>query len=463
MSDTMSPYIYSRYRKTHLKRLRASENLRALCALSVAIIIAIFLADGGLYEFYTLHGVLIAFGQLTGLIATNFLLIQLLLASRLPLIDKTFGHDRAMLLHQQLGKPALILLLLHGVFLTSGYGIQEGSAISQWVNSILTMPDMWFAVIGLALILLVVGTSLVIVRKRLDYDLWFMVHLLAYAGVAFSIPHQFSDSSMLAEGTIGRVYWFAFYVIVALSLLVFRFFLPAYSSLFHALYVSNIKFESSDVVTLTLKGRQVHKLRAKGGQFFMWRFWSKGMWWHAHPFSLSAAPDKNTLRITIRALGNGSEKLQSIQEGTKVSIQGPYGIFSEAARTQRRIAFITSGIGVTPIRALLEDTEFFKGEATLVIRKPLNQPIYLYEEIMQIAEEKNIKVFVVEGPRSTTASSWLTDDAIKQGVSLLTFVPDLLESDLYVCGPVNWTDEVLKEAKAIGLPRHQMHWERFNW
>ena len=48
-----------------------------------------------------------------------------------------------------------------------------------------------------------------------------------------------------------------------------------------------------------------------------------------------------------------------------------------------------------------------------------------------------------------------------RGVTLGSVFPHLRESDLYVCGPPAWADLVLRDAFAAGIPRHQIHIERF--
>jgi ferredoxin-NADP reductase len=51
--------------------------------------------------------------------------------------------------------------------------------------------------------------------------------------------------------------------------------------------------------------------------------------------------------------------------------------------------------------------------------------------------------------------------AAARGVQLTTIFPNLLQSDLYVCGPGPWADLVVRDARRAGLPRHRIHLERF--
>ena len=433
------------------------------CWISVSIVIALFFADRGISEMKTPAGFWTAIGQITGLLGTDLLLIQLILASRLPWIDQSIGHDRAIAAHQKLGKPVLILLSLHAITLTIGYGLDDKlSFIPEVLSMIQSVPDMLTAILGLALIFAIVISSLVIVRRKIDYDLWFIIHLTAYIAVIAAIPHQFSAGAMFAEGTKARWYWMLLYAIAGLSVLIFRFIKPIVSSVRHSLVVSEIRRESNDVITLTVTGKDIEHLKAKTGQFLMWRFMEKGLWWHAHPFSLSASPTSDSLRVTIRALGNGSERIQDIKVGTRVAIEGPYGIFTDRSRTSPGIVLVAAGIGITPIRALLEDAKFAPGQATVIIRKT-GQGDYLLSEVEALAKKRGATLHVLSGSRSKNTDSWTPDDGMYAGKRLSALAPHLSKSDLYVCGPAHWSKLVVRDAENAGLDRHQIHWERFNW
>ncbi|HKH09411.1 MAG TPA: oxidoreductase, partial [Agromyces sp.] len=165
--------------------------------------------------------------------------------------------------------------------------------------------------------------------------------------------------------------------------------------------------------------------------------------------------------ITVRALGGGSADLAGIRPGTRVALEGPYGIFSEASRSRRRIALIAAGIGVTPIRSLLESATFRPGEATVVLRTPAADDGWLLDEITALGRSRGATVITMPGSRA--ASGWVTNAAAREGLSLAALVPDLPETDVYVCGPREWSDAVIADARANGLRPEQIHHERFDW
>ncbi len=450
-------------RRQYARRARRSDLLVVLLWMSGAVAAGLYLASGGSTAFGTPADAVTGLGILTGLVGTDFILVMLVLAARIPLLDRTIGHDRAIAVHRSLGKPALYLLIAHGVLLLVGYGMSVGLDPIAEIGPMLALPDMPLAFIGLGLLIAVVITSLVAVRRRFGYEGWHLIHLLSYVAVAFALPHQLSVGGVLAEGTVQRVYWIALFALAFGAIGVFRFLTPAVRSLRHRLVVDAVVPVAPGVVSIVLRGRDLRRLGAAGGQFLVWRFWTGSTWWHSHPISLSAMPSDTMARITVRELGAGSARLSTLPVGTRVSFEGPYGLFSDVARTAPKMAVLAAGIGVTPIRALLEHARLRPGEATVVLRAGDPQETYLWDEVREIAQAKEARLFVSTGHRARRGPAWLSEADAARGVTLAGVFPDLDESDLYVCGPTSWLDAVVADARAHGVPSHRIHAERFDW
>lgn len=451
------------YRREFARRSRRSDLLVIALWASGAAAAALFLASGGASQFTSFAETITSVGIVAGLIGTDFILVMLMLAARIPLIDATIGHDRAIALHRSLGKPALYLLLGHGVLLLIGYGMTTGINPIAEIGPMLSLPDMPLAFIALGLLIAVVVSSLVAVRRRFSYEGWHLIHLLSYVAVMFALPHQLSVGGVLSDGTFQRVYWIALYVVAIGGIVTFRFVEPIVSSLRHRLRISAVTAIAPGVTTIQLSGRALRELGASGGQFFIWRFWTGRTWWHSHPLSLSAMPTDTSARITVRALGEGSAQLGTLPVGTRVSIEGPYGLFSIAARTSPKLAIIAAGIGVTPVRALLEQASFEPGEATVLLRASTPEETYHWDEIRAIAAAKGAACYSMIGHRSASTASWMSAADVDRGVTLATAFPDLADSDIFLCGPTPWLDLVEAAVKATGIRPHQIHAERFDW
>ncbi|NEM90084.1 ferredoxin reductase family protein [Galbitalea soli] len=445
------------------RRMRLADLLVIAGWTSGAASIALYLGYGGAGQFGTLGAAVTSLGILAGLVGTDLILVMLILAARIPIIDRAVGHDRAMAAHRALGKPALYLILAHVVLLIVGYGIQQGfNPIAETV-ALWQMPDMPLAFLGFGLLIAVVVTSLVVVRRKFRYEFWYVVHLLSYAAVITALPHQFSIGGLLANGTLQRVYWIALYVLALGSILTFRVIEPIVKSFQHGIRVTSVEAVAPGVANIHLSGRKLKDLDSDGGQFFVWRFWTAKTWWHSHPISLSSVPTDTTARITVRALGNGSTRLGRLPRGTRVTIEGPYGLFTEAARTSPKLAIIAAGIGVTPVRALLEHSRLVPGEATILLRASSEDETYLWDEMYDLAAQRQARLYTSIGKRPSRGRTWLSAHDAQRDVSLRSAFPDIRKSDLYICGPQAWTDQVVAEARAVGLPDHQIHTERFDW
>lgn len=461
--NTVAGRISVDRKRTHRRRMRAADLLVVLCWVSVAMSVALFLSSGGAAKLQTPGAVVTAGGIIAGLVGTDLILVMLVLAARIPAIDRAIGQDAAMAVHRRLGKPALYLILGHGLLLIIGYAMTDGSNVFAETISLLSGTDLLLALLGTVLIVLVVVTSVVAVRKRFPYEVWQAIHLLSYVAVLVALPHQLSTGQVLATGTLQRIYWIGLSVLAFGSIAWFRFTIPAIRTIRHGIRVEAVETIAPGVFSIHFTGRDLRGLGAIGGQYAIWRFWSRGTWWHAHPISFSAVPRNGHARITVRELGAGTGRLSRLRPGTRVSIEGPYGVFTPIARTAPKLAIITAGIGITPARALLEHSELEPGEATVLLRGTDQSQAYLWDEMETLVRRNRGTLYWMLGRRPAGLDTWMSADAIGRGVTIESVFPHLHESDLYVCGPSAWTDLVVRDARAAGIPGRQIHTERFDW
>lgn len=445
------------------RRRLAADALFVAGWLVMAIPVALWLAGGGLATFATLAGSLKGVGILTGLLATAGMVVMLWLSSRAPLLDHVIGHDRALALHGKLGQWVFGGLVTHGLFLVTAYALADRLTLLAEFWSLMAIGDFVLAIASIGLLAAVAVTSVIAVRARLPHEAWHGMHLLTYAAVLASIPHQYSMSGLFASGP-AFWYWTSMFVATFFAILMYRVFLPVLVSVEHRLVVSRIVRETEDVVTIEVKGRNLAALDTLAGQFFHWRFLAPGLWWHQHPFSVSAAPAGDTLRITVRALGAGTRRLvDRLAVGTRVAVEGPYGLFSDAARTAPDVVMVGIGIGIAPVRALLEETRFAPGHGTVILRASDTEHVFLAPEIVELCRARGARLAILTGHRGTFGDgspSWLPESHV--GLRLANFA-SLAEADVYVCGPQGAADLVVADAVAAGVPAERIHHERFTW
>ena len=223
-------------------------------------------------------------------------------------------------------------MLVHIVTIIIGYASAPMAEVPATTWDLVTnYGGMLLAVAGTACLVMVVVTSIKAARRRLRYESWHLLHLYAYLGVGLAIPHQLWTGQEFLRSPAATVYWWTLWAAAAAAVLVWRLALPLWRSLRHGLRVTSVVRESSDVVSVYLTGRRLDRLPVRAGQFLNVRFLDGPGMTRANPFSLSARPGRS-LRITAKALGDGSARLAHLRPGTRVLFEGPYGRLSSRAR-----------------------------------------------------------------------------------------------------------------------------------
>lgn len=434
--------------------------------LVLLLVTALWVAGGGVQDLGTVAGFLDSTGRLTGLVASALLLVQVFLMARIPWFEQAWGQDQLARAHRTVGFTSFNLLWAHIVLITLGYA--EGSPRGLWgtvVDLTLDYPGMLLAIAGTVALCMVVVTSVKRVRRRLRYESWHLIHLYGYLGAGLALPHQLWTGTDFVQNGTATVFWWTLYAMCLAAVLVFRVGVPLTRMWRHRLRVLEVRPEAAGVTTVTVGGPRLAGLPAHGGQFFQWRFLDGPGWTRSNPYSLSAAPDGRTLRFTAAHSGDGSSRLAALRPGTRVLVEGPYGRMHAGTRTRTKVLLMGAGIGITPMRALLEDLPQGPGDVTVIHRVGSRADLVLHQEIDALARERGARYVVVEGSRARGRSSWLPASAahLSDAQALRQICPDVAERELYVCGTPDWMDTVRKAARETGVPGPHIHLERFTY
>lgn len=434
-----------------------ADGVVAVIYLLAAVAVSFFIADGGLLTVKAFDWVGIV-GRMLGLIAAVLMLSQVLLIARAPFIERVLGHDGSTALHARLGKAAIILMVVHAGLVVLGLAHASGKSPVAYGAELFT--SQWYlatAQLGLGAFLIVFATSLVIVRKRWRYETWYLVHLLTYVAIALAVPHQFLEGSTFRDGGAAFWFWLALYVAAFGSLIAFRVARPLVRHRLHALTVAAVTTHADGSASIELAGKDVESLGAAPGQFFLWRFLDKERWSQSHPYSLSRVAPGAPVRLTVKPSGDGSAALVSVAVGTRVLAEGPFGVFTAHSRTKPGAVLIAAGIGVTPVRALLDDGDFASGPLDVVIRARSRAEAPLLDEVEARVAALGASLHLVEGARG---AGWAS---AARPATLDALVPDVAERDVYICGPTAWANAVEADARAAGVPARQIHREKFGF
>jgi predicted ferric reductase len=439
-----------------------SDAARAVAAVSLLAVTALWVAGEGVLD--VLAGgadAVSAVARLAGLLASDLLLLQVLLMARVPLVERAFGQDRLARWHRWTGFTSLHLMLAHVALITLGYAAASGTGVvAELWDLVANYPGMLLAAAGTLLLVLVAVTSVRAARRRLRYESWHLLHLYAYLGAGLALPHQLWAGADFLGSAAATVYWWTLYAGSAGAVLVYRVALPVWRNARHRLTVERVVPEGPGLTSVYLTGRRLHELPARAGQFLQWRFLDGPGWTRAHPFSLSAAPHTGVLRITVKDLGDGSSRVAALAPGTRALVEGPYGRLTGESYSGGPVVMLACGIGVTPLLALLGELPYAFGAATLLYRARSEDDVAFRAELARLRRERGVRVELLLGPRAGEGS-WLPAGMADEELSDLATWID--EADVYICGPPAWAGAVRAAARDAGVPAGRIHTERFAW
>jgi predicted ferric reductase len=142
-------------------------------AANVALLIWLWWNGGNVTEVHSTGDVLVSIARITGLLGAFSALIQVLLLARIPWIERSAGFDRLTVWHRWNGHACLYLVLGHVVFSVWGYAALDRLPLSKEISQMLTggiYPGMITATAGTILLIAVVVSSVVVVRRHVRYE-----------------------------------------------------------------------------------------------------------------------------------------------------------------------------------------------------------------------------------------------------------------------------------------------------
>lgn len=396
-----------------------------------------------------------AAARLCGLAAGYLGVVQVLLAARIPWFEHTVAMRPARLIHVGCGLSFLAVTAAHAVLAVASNAAAVGTPFaSGLIGVVVDLPYVWLAVIGLVLLLVATVSSVPALRRTMSYGWWHLLHLVVYPGIAISFAHQLYGPDLLSSPV--RVLWTGLHLAALGTLGWYRILAPVRLTLRHQFTVAAVEAEAPGIVSIIVSGQALDAVGARPGQYFRLRALDWPMWWHSHPFSLSAAPRPDELRFTVKAVGDYSDAMAGLTPGRWLLVSGPYGALTAQARERRPVLLVAGGMGIAPLRALFEDVDDDLA-VTLLYRTERADQIVFRTELDDLAGDLDATVHYLTGP-APTGDGGDQDDPLSCH-RLTTLVPQLADHDAYVCGPPGMVATTVRSLRAAGLDRHHIHAE----
>ncbi|HME54538.1 MAG TPA: ferredoxin reductase family protein [Candidatus Lokiarchaeia archaeon] len=403
-------------------------------------------------------------GRLFGLVGMSLVLFQLVLIGRLKWLEGRYGFDSMERLHQENGRIGLSMLVMHPLFLIIGNSLNTGEDFgTSFLAIVQQFPLTILSFAGIILLTCIVLTSNPLVIKRFSYEKWYGLHVFNYFMFSLVFLHQFMYGIDFYTIPAFMVYWLALYIFAIGNFLAFRWIKPFRLRARHHFFIETVKPETHDTVSLVVSGEHMNQFRFQAGQFVLLRVLTKGFKWQVHPFSISALPDGEHVRFTVKALGDYTEKLVKIEPGVQLMMDGPLGVFTAAASKKPKSLLIAAGSGITPIRSLAEQLAKDRPgqDMVLVYGNKTMDDIIFHDELASLSAQYNFPIhhFLSRENRD--------EDGYHQGrmsiPEIAKIVPDYLEREVFMCAPQQMMRSLKKDLIQSGIPKASIYGEEFAW
>jgi predicted ferric reductase len=390
---------------------------------------------------------LLIIANIAGYIGLALLYLQVVFGSRH--IFKYFTKNTVLVnrWHGIIGKYSILVLFLHPL-LSMMNRLQDlwWIIIPNWnIETEAHITYGRFALIAFAL----VWVTSALVREKIKWRPWKWIHLLAYPIVFLVFLHIRELGTFYEDFSIIRFLW-AFLFFVLIASIVLR--LLTWAGLGKQKYtLTDKKLVGTDIVLITLKpvGKPVTSII---GQHF---FLQVGAFGSEHPFTVIRNQD-GTLSFGIRKLAKFWNRINDLQIGGIVNVDGPYGVFTKEAQNTNPKIIISAGIGVTPFIDLVDKY----GKSSIYIN--CNRKI---EEAVErdLLKSKTEKYFDI-----VNEYNGAPDDSIIVGQINEQMITNIIGTDhktlpVFVCGSPGFIKAVKKMFVTLGTPKENVYYEELGF
>ena len=382
--------------------------------------------------------------------------IQFVLIARFQPLTTPYGLDVVIRYHRQIALVALGFIVLHPALI-----LIEHPARVALLNP---LGGTWASKLGLAAVAALVALAVTAVwreRLKIDYETWRVSHtLLGVAALVFAQVHV-SLAGLYINTLWKQVVWTASSALLVGLVMHLRLVTP-WRQRRRPWRVVGVRDEGGGTVNLDVEADGHDGLTFQPGQFAWIKVGEAPYTVEEHPYSFaSSAEDPDRLSFGVKALGDFSERLQTLDEGTAVFLDGPHGAFSIDRAQAPGYVFIAGGVGITPMMSFLHTmADRADPRPVLLIYSTNTEGELAYsEEIEALKGRLDLEtVFVLEEPPHDWAAEEgrVTEDLLERQIPEERFT-----RQFFVCGPPPMMEAVQQALLAHDVPQSHIHLEKF--
>ncbi len=407
--------------------------------------------------------------MILGVFSYTWLLWQFILSARPKLIERPFGLDKIYRFHGIIALVAIGMILLHKSLFEMLFSetviTQLGSiALVLFIGvsglSLLFMsPRLLKKVPYFSSIIKIINTIKIITFERIK-----LVHNLTFIALLFMQVHVLFSSSAQSSPLIFTTYMLYFFTAVGFYI---------YHKVIKPWFLEDKKYsvvsvhqETRDTWTIALAPKHGEVIKYHPGQFGFFKISSVGIKAEEHPFSISSSPlNRSQITITVKALGDFTNKVKHLKIGDSVTVDGPYGKFSYVDyKKEKATVFVAGGVGITPVLSMVNHMKDNDAQRHVLLIWSVKKK----EDLIQLADLQTLKnhmpnftfIPVVSSDDTWVGESGRLDyDKMKTWTSQPHFQTQ--NTGYFVCGPENLMQMAISSLKKLGIEKNQIHYEQF--
>ncbi|MCK5833366.1 ferredoxin reductase family protein [bacterium] len=388
-------------------------------------------------------------GRSLALFAYSVFCMQVILGSRIKVLDRVFGLDRILRFHRRMAIIGLFAIAVHPLALVFEYGVHE---------IFLSIDNIYIICGKLAFLILIIGVAFALFRAKikLDYNKWHTFHKLMLIIILLGFVHSMNLGSSLETGAMRNYWW----VLTAIPIAVFIFKNSIGFIQRNKFQVVEVKKENHNVWTLDMTPVNSDIFKYRPGQFMFLTLKRPGYRPEEHPFTISSAPTENEyISATIKKSGDYTSTIGKTKPGDIARISGPYGRFSYVYNEPSSFVFIAGGVGITPLMSMMRfirNTDDGRPVILLYANKAEDDIIFL-DEFVEFPQN-----FEVVHILSQSSKDWLGEVGhVEMGIIEKYCAKVLDSAHFYLCGPKPMMDSVHNILTEIGIDHSRIHSEVF--
>lgn len=384
--------------------------------------------------------------------------VQFALTARLRRATAPFGIDIIYYFHRLAALVGIGLILAHWLIVRIAHGEALGS-----LDPLEAPGHMSAGRLALVFFLVLIGTSLWRKRLGLEYRRWRMLHtVVATAAMLLAVIHVLGVGYYTGEGW-KRWLWIGYTLSWVLLIVHVRVVKP-WRMRQRPYRVVEVRAEGGGTTTLTVTPDGHAGLRFAPGQFAWLTARASPFSFEEHPFSFSGSAEQpGRLAFSIKALGDFTRTVATMEPGETVYLDGPYGVFSTERYPQATgFVFVAAGVGIAPIMSMLR-TLADRGDRRPLLLIDANRDlgsVIFRDELETLRARLALRiVHVLEDP----PVDWPGERGRIDAALLRRVLPAALEGhEYFVCGPRVVSEIVQRELHALGVGLGHLHFELFD-